>query len=218
MMKTIIIGTLLALFSTNSFAQDYCNKSLKQIDEFLSNNTGFVPFIEYSCLEGNPKYVKSALTIFAQNLQNQFDRLENLEKSAKDFKKSVMKEAKALEEMMIIDVGNNAFESKKNIYFQKLINISQDIAVKERNFTNEISGMRATGALLENFVPHLEGDVDLVRAKLGYDSVEEVIELKEYLFDYGQDLRDTPLEIQMALDQLKETQKHLKPVWEKLKL
>ncbi|MFG1501157.1 hypothetical protein ABMA70_13205 [Halobacteriovorax sp. XZX-3] len=218
MRTTIVIGILLALFSNNSFAQNYCDISLKQMDEFLSNNSGFAPFIEYSCLEGNPKYVKSALSIFAQNLQKQFDKLENLEKSAKDFKKSKMKEAKEIEDMMIIDIGNNVFQNKKNFYFQKLINISQDIAVKERNFINEIDNMRATGALLEKFVPHLEGDVELVKAKFGYDSIDEVKELKEYLFDYGQDLRDTPLEIQMALDQLKETQKHLTPVWENLKL
>lgn len=204
----ILFGMLIASFGASA---NYCENSLMEIERYIKDEFPVAPIIDYGCLNSSNEYVRGALDIYAEQLEGLLVRVENLEDEAKELRNKYLGQIDKIEEDILVDLGNNALDKRK--IFQAVVNLSQDIAVNSRLFMVQRDNMIAMGSLLGLFLPHLKGDDVIVQQKLGYESVEEVTTLREYLIDYGRDLRDAPVEIQVALDQLESVNQRINLIW-----
>ena len=163
-----------------------------------------VPVINFGCLN-DKAYVRDALRLFTRDINAELERLNSLVDLAQDTKIAALEMGDQLEAMILKDMGNNALtKQRKQFYLNQLMNYEQSKFMCSRVFGNQISNLIATGTLLGRFTPHLQGEEDVIAETLGFESVSEVVELKQYLTGYGKDLRDAPIEIEMANKELDE--------------
>lgn len=196
----IIFSILFFFISSISLANTVCGDSLSQIKNFLEDRIGLTPVINYSCLI-EKDYGRSALLLFNRSSESLFSELYDLEERAKKFRSEVNVEVIDLENKIIEKRMNGTLtNSDRQEFAQQMATLSQTIAVETRSMENMTGTVRATGFLLEGFIPFLMENSRLTLINTyGFDSLDEIYDVRDFMIQYGKDVRDAPLEIEMAV-------------------
>jgi hypothetical protein len=167
-----------------------------------------LPVINFDCLKDSRAYVRDALRLFSRDVTSEIESLHSLVDLAQNTRIASFEIANKLEKMLLADIGNKALtQERKNYYMGQFMNFEQMQYGCYRHFGNQQSSIIATGNMLAKFTPYLDGEESIVSELFGFESVNEVTELKNYLTNYGRDLRDAPIEIEMAAKELSEVSK-----------
>lgn len=196
----VALSILFLFFSSASIASTLCDDSLTQIETFIDDRMGIQPLINYGCLH-EKDYGRSALLLFNRSSESLFSELYDLEERAKKFRSEVNVEVIDLENKIIEKRMNGTLtNSDRQEFAQQMATLSQTIAVETRSMENMTGTVRATGFLLEGFIPFLMENSRLTLINTyGFDSLDEIYDIRDFMIQYGKDVRDAPLEIEMAV-------------------
>ena len=215
-MKKLLLITIM-LLSTATYAQSsqLCEESGSEIRTYLLGSGQMVPMFDQSCFEDNQQYVKDALEAFAQNIDSSLITIQSLEQSAKLKKNQYLNTINEIKLNIASDLASsNLTTAKKNQYKYALANIGQDIAIGMRMVGNDLFTASAYGRLLGQFLPYLENENEFIQRSLGYNSVEEVAQLRDLLVAFDINLSKNVMEAELAFAQYEIVNQQIRKLFE----
>lgn len=184
----------------------------------LSGGGTFLPVINLQCLD-QKEYVRDALRLFGRDVNSEILKLESVVEESIVTRGAMLNFAAEIKEMVLVDIGNEALnKDRKNFYMGQLMNFEQLKFSCFRKAANQITGLKATSSILGYFTPHLTGSESVISEVFGFESVAEVIELKQFLYTYSGDLENAPVELEQAQAEYDKASRALNEIVELLKL
>ncbi len=163
-----------------------------------------ISFFDLSCLENDKQYVQAAFKSLAKKINGSLNSISTLENTAQLDKIQYLEEIEELKTEMFKDLENKTLtEIKKNDYMLSLSTIGENIAIATRSIKIELINASNVGKQLEQLIPYLKDDAELIKSTLGYNSIEELGELSKFLISINNDTVENVAEVELAYTQYK---------------
>ena len=162
-------------------------------------STQEISVFDQSCLDGDQEYVKAAFRGVVKKIGESLTSITSLEETAQNDKNQYLEKLNELKNEIINDQENKTLtDSKKNKYNTALMIIGEDIAIGTRHVSNELANASLVGKSLEQLLPYLKNELELIEIELGYISIEELEKTKSFLISLGNNSTDRVMESELA--------------------
>jgi len=176
------------------------------------------PFILFDCLKGSEEYVVNSLKIFMDDIDTMFLELDDLQLNALKLQVAIFDIIEKMEKDIVAEIGSNRISQERVVYYRSgLMTLDMFMFAQFRYYANLHTGVVSKGNLFDlYYMPYAQKDPVLVQSIMGFENLEEAILLRDYLKNYGMDLRDTPVRITTAQAEIKRAGERMAELGKKL--